>query len=235
MPAELSETQHQELRNAMRYPRGRYAADRASQLSGVPTSTLYEWQRAAVYVPDFGGTSPMAWSYRDLVYLRLLAWLRQLKMPRPMAAERVAEVKQYVAAGNQLRKITATSESVVFDDETTDRKTGANHLPFDNLTALLSVFDLLDPVEDLGTRPLWGPDLVTPSAHTYISPWVLGGDPCVENTRIPTATILALHEERGLSTAQIVELYPGLELDAAEDAYKLEMRLRGIEPDQRAA
>ena len=235
MPAELSEMQRQELLNAMRHPRGRYSADRASQLSGVPTSTVYDWQRNDVYVPDFGGASPMAWSYRDLVYLRLLAWLRQLKMPRPMAAERVVEVKQYVAAGHELRTIIATSESVVFDDETTDRKTGANHLPFDDLTGLLSVFDLLDPVEELGKHPLWGPDLVTPSAHTYISPWVLGGDPCVEHTRIPTATILALHEERGLSTAQIVELYPGLKPDAAEDAYKLEMRLRGIEPERHAA
>lgn len=235
MPAQHSETQRQELLNAMRHPRGRYSADRASQLSGVPMSTIYDWQRNDIYVPDFGGASPMAWSYRDLVFLRLLAWLRQLKMPRPVAAERVTDVKQYVATGHELRMIRATSDSVVFDDETTDRKTGTNFLPFDDFTGLLSAFDLLDPVEELGKHPLWGPDLVTPSAHTYISPWVLGGDPCVENTRIPTATILALHEERGLSTPQIVDLYPGLKSDAAEDAYELEKRLRGIEHRRHAA
>jgi uncharacterized protein (DUF433 family) len=235
MPAELSETQRHELLNAMRHPRGRYSAERASQLSGVPASTVYDWQRNDIYVPDFAGATPMAWSYRDLVYLRLLAWLRQLKMHRPVAAERVLEAKKYVAAGHDLRNIRATSESVMFDDETTDRKTGANLLPFEDFTGLLSVFDLLDPVEELGKYPLWGPDLVTPSTHTYISPWVLGGDPCVENTRIPTATILALHEERGLSTAQIVELYPGLGPAAAEDAYTLEKRLRGIEPERHAA
>lgn len=67
MPAQLSETQRQELLQAMRHPRGRYSADRASQLSGVPTSTIYDWQRNDIYVPDFGGASPMAWSYRDLV------------------------------------------------------------------------------------------------------------------------------------------------------------------------
>jgi uncharacterized protein (DUF433 family) len=235
MPAELSESQRHELLNAMRHPRGRYSAERASQLSGVPESTVYDWQRNSIYVPDFAGARPMTWSYRDLVYLRLLAWLRQLKMQRPMAAERVLDVKQYVAEGHDLRMIRATSSSVVFDDETTDRKTGANLLPFEDLAGLLSVFDLLDPVEELGKRPLWGPDLVTPSRHTYISPWVLGGDPCVESTRIPTATILALHEERGLSTAQIVELYPGLGREAAEDAYELEKRLRGIEPERHAA
>src|SRR5829696_8281996 len=62
--------------HALRHPRGRYAADRAAQLSGIPRSTLYDWQRADVYVPDFAGGSPMAWSYRDLVFVRVLAWLR---------------------------------------------------------------------------------------------------------------------------------------------------------------
>jgi uncharacterized protein (DUF433 family) len=235
MPGELDEKQRHQLLTAMQHPRGRYSAERASQLSGVPTSTVYDWQRNSVYVPDFGGAKPMAWSYRDLVYLRLLAWLRQLKMQRPMAADRVKAIKAHVSSGHDLRVIMATSHSVVFDDERSDRITGENLLPFEDFTGLLSVFDLLDPVEELGNRPLWGPDLVTPSEHTYISPWVLGGDPCVENTRIPTATILALHEERGLNTAQIVELYPGLGAVAAEDAYTLEKRLRGIDRQRPAA
>lgn len=235
MPAELSEGHRQELLSAMRLPRGRYPAERASQLSGVPASTMYDWQRHNIYVPDFGGASPMAWSYRDLVYLRLLAWLRQLKTPRPVAAQRVRDVREFVDGGGELRTIRATADAVVFDDEPSDRRTGANHLPFDDFTGLLSVFDLLDPVHELGPRALWGPDLVTPSAHSYISPWVLGGDPCIENTRIPTATVLALREERGLTTAQIVELYPGLASAAAEDAYDLEQRLRGNDRERHAA
>lgn len=61
------------------------------------------------------------------------------------------------------------------------------------------------------------------------SPWVLAGDPASnERTRIPTAGIHSLCVERGLATPEVVELYPGLTVDAAEDAYLLEQRLRGV-------
>jgi uncharacterized protein (DUF433 family) len=100
---------------------------------------------------------------------------------------------------------------------------------------MLESFDLTSAVEDFGIhRTLWGPDLVTPSAHTVISARVLGGEPCVEHTPIPSASIYALRDERGLALADIVTLYPGLNQKAAEDAYELESRLRGTSEPQAA-
>ena len=46
---------------------------------------LYEWRKEGIYVPDFDAADPTAWSYRDLVYVRLLGWLRNVGMPRPAA------------------------------------------------------------------------------------------------------------------------------------------------------
>lgn len=221
--------------HALRHPRGRYEVERASQLSGVPRSTLYDWRSEGVYVPDYARATPAAWSYRDLVYLRLLAWLRQLGMPRPAAAERVASVKGQVAAGGQIRHVRATRDTLLVEDEREDRMGGPNLLPFDDLRGLVSTFDLADPVAELrrdhrgAHGRLWAPDLVTPSEHTVISPGVLAGEPRVAETRIPSAAIHALHLERGLDFKDVVELYPGLTVDAAEDAYLLEQRLRGHE------
>ena len=209
---------------ALRHPRGRYSAERASQLAGVPVSTIYDWQRNAVYVPDFAGGQPMAWSYRDLVYLRLLAWLRQGKMPRPMASDHVRRFKRYVEQGNEVDVIRADSRTFLVDDENVSRFTGTTVL----FASLLDAFDRLATVEDLGHGRLWGPNLVTPSAHTYISPWVLCGDPCIEESRVPTSAVFALRTERGLTNADVIDLYPGLAEDAAEDAYALETRLRGL-------
>lgn len=213
--------------HALRHPRGRYAADRAAQLSGIPRSTLYDWHRADVYVPDFAGLSPMAWSYRDLVFVRVLAWLRNdVKTPRPTAAARVRALKQHVSAGNSVTVLNADRETLAVDGEVGAPLDGPSRLFID----MLQSFDLTAAVEDFGRHAkLWGPDLVTPSAHTFISPWVLGGDPCVERTRIPSASIYALRTERGLDSAEIVKLYPGLEEPAAEDAYELESRLRGTD------
>jgi uncharacterized protein (DUF433 family) len=220
---------------ALRHPRGRYVAERASQLSGVPRSTLYDWRREEVYVPDYSAANPAAWSYRDLVFLRLLAWLRQLHMPRPKAAKGVRAVKETITAGEEVRRIRATPRELLFDEERMNRVNGNgvdNMLPFEDFYLLFRTFDLLDPVEELRSAHspgrVWAPDLVAPSTHTFISPWVLAGDPCVERTRIPTAAIRALRHDRGLSSNEIVELYPGLTVDAAEDAYLLEQRLRGF-------
>lgn len=225
--------------NALRHARGLYYVDRASQLSGIPRSTMYDWRREGIYVPDFEGAVPVAWSYRDLVYLRLLAWLRQVGMPRPLASKGVAEVRTRVDQGQEIHRIGASTNTLVLDDDGMTQL-GESLLPFDDFSALLSTFDLLAPIEELRrqSRPdrLWAPDLVSPSAHTFISPWVLAGDPCIEDSRIPTAAVHALRENRGLSNEDVVALYPGITIEAAEDAYTLERRLRGFElPDVTAA
>jgi uncharacterized protein (DUF433 family) len=227
----ITEGEQKAVMYSLRHARGRYLTERAGQLSGIPRSTLYEWRRKGVYLPDFDQADPIAWSYRDLVFLRLLGWLRQLGMPRTIASEQVGEVKDRIAQGAQIQKIGASKFTLVIDDGLTQLGE-QNLLPFEDFQSLLSTFDLLEPIEELrrpGRNRLWAPNLVTPSPHTFISPWVLGGDPCVDETRIPTASIYALREERGLSTRKIVALYPGLKDDAAEDAYRLERRLRGFE------
>ncbi len=234
----LDEHARKTVMYALRHPRGRYESIRAAQLSGIPRSTVYEWRRSEIYVPDFDGETPTAWSYRDLVYLRLLAWLRQGGMERHTAAGQVSIIKAQVTSGLEIRYLYASRDTLVADDERTGRVTGESLLPFADLFELFARFDLLEPITELGgkgLRRLWAPDLVRPSGFTFISPWVMAGDPCVAQTRIPTASVHALREERGLDSARIVELYPGLTLEAADDAYGLERRLRGQDPPDVAA
>lgn len=240
MPAELTEAERKAIMYALRHPRGRYVAERAAQLSGVPKSTIYDWRRESIYRPDFDSASPVTWSYRDLVLLRLLAWLRQGGMLRPTAADKVASVKKHLSEGAEVRFILATHDAVVLGDGHGDgfADDRDNLLPFDNFFQLLATFDLHEPIGELRSvkgRAVWAPDLVTPSAHSFISPWVMAGDPCIEHSRIPTATIHALSTERALPTAAIAELYPGLTTEAAEDAIRLERRLRGIDFTDRTA
>jgi len=217
----------------LRHPRGRYLAERASQLSGIPLSTLYDWRRNEIYVPDFAAASPATWSYRDLIFLRLLAWLRQVGMQRPLASQLVGDVKGMASRGERIWQLRADRNTLLINEERTSRFSDLpNMLPFDTLFDLLSTFDMLEPVDELrprGRHRIWAPHLVTPSPCTRISPYVLAGDPCVEKTRIPTSSVYALREERGLSSSDIVRLYPGLVADAVDDAYLLERRLRGID------
>lgn len=240
MPSDLTETQRKTIAHALRFPRGRYTADRASQLSGIPRSTIYDWRREHVFEPDFSAAKPAMWSYRDLLLLRLLAWLRQGGMRRPVAAEKLRFVKDALSDGADVRFIRATRTDVVLDDGRgalfdDDRD---NLLPSTDFYSLLATFDLHEPINELRPAidgPVWAPDLVTPSEHSFISPWVMAGDPCVERTRIPTSAIYALRSERALPVASIVELYPGLTAEAAQDVIELEGRLRGLDVGDLAA
>ena len=212
--------------DALRSRRGRYVIERASQLSGIPRSTIYDWRRSYVLVPDFRVATPISWSYRDLVYLRLLAWLRQQHMPRPEAASLVSSIRNRIAAGDSFERIRSDGRIILTDESYVNEFGGENVFPFDEIVGLMNQFDLSDPIEELGEASLWGPSLVKPSTLTYISPWVMAGEPCLDNTRIPTASIFALATDRGLQASQISALYPGICNAAVEDAIQLERRLR---------
>jgi uncharacterized protein (DUF433 family) len=240
MAIELTEAERKAISYALRHPRGRYAAERASQLSGVPRSTIYDWRREQVFAPDFTHAQPVMWSYRDLVLLRLLAWLRQGGMPRPVAAQKVGLVRAHLSSGSEVRFIRATARDVILRgaDDAVFEDDRDNLLPSTDFYDLLATFDLHEPIDELRSArrgPVWAPHLVTPSAHSFISPSVLAGDPCIERTRIPTSAIHALHTERDLPVAAIVDLYPGLTVQAAEGAIDLERRLRGDVPESAAA
>lgn len=221
----LTKDEQQLVLFAFRHPRGRYSAERAGQLSGVPARTLYDWANAEVLVPDFAESKPKAWSYRDLGFARLLAWLRQQGQDRPEAAERVAELRQMMAdAAQQVTEVRSDGSIVLLGDETVDRLTGQQIL--NGMASFLAVFDLLEPIAELGRKRLWGPDLLAPTPLTAISPWVMGGEPVVKSTRIPTASLHSLRHDRGLDTARIVALYPALDANEVDDAVALEDRLR---------
>ena len=229
--AELSERERRAVAYSLRNPRGRYSSSRAAQLSGVPQRTIYDWLHKGIYPTDYPDARPATWSYRDLVLLRLLAWLRQGRMQRPLAAEKVASVRTQLSRGLDIQRIHATRSEVLIsgDPDTRYEDDSERLLPFEDFYQLLNTFDVLEPVEELrpGSRgDVWAPDLVTPSLHSTISPWVMAGEPCVKNSRIPTATLFALRTERNLPVELIVRLYPGLDQLAVEDVTNLERRLR---------
>lgn len=209
---------------ALRYPRGRYSAERAHQLSAVPSRTLHDWATAGVLVPDWFGATPRGWSYRDIVYARMLAWLRGKKMERGDAAERVRLLRELLSTSEIDPTVHSAGTIFLIGDEDSDRFTGQQ--AFDGLISVLDVFELAEPIDGLSQGELRGPNLVRPSEHTYISPWVLGGEPCVEKSRVPSATLHALRVERGLDAEGIHQLYEFLPIASIKDALELEKQLR---------
>lgn len=209
---------------ALRRPRGFYDANRASQLSGVPQSTISQWARSEMLVPDWNALRPRGWSYRDLLYLRLLAWLRRKGMEVSGASQRVRLIRDVLASGRIDPTVRSDGQHAFLSGESLDRFSGQK--AFDGMTRFLSIFDIAQPVHKVSRAAMWGPGLIYPSTHTHISPWVLSGEPCVAGSRIPTSALFALRRERHLPTDKIHLLYPQVRAQAIEDAIKLEEQLR---------
>lgn len=216
------------LLRALRFPRGRYKASRAAQLSGIPKRTLYDWSNHGVLEPDFFHETPRMWSYRDLILLRMLYWLRTKSMKRDQAAERVRQTRELLTTGDPRAARARTSGTHLHrgDNAVADSGQVAFNEIFDYLDEF-TVTDAAGVVSELETQTIWGPDLVEPTPFTRISPWVMAGDPCILDTRIPTSTIYGLATVRQLSPTAIAKLYSGILNEQVEDAYDLEMRLRG--------
>lgn len=216
------------LRDALRVPRGRYGADRAAQLSGVPTRTVYHWALTGTLVPDYD-ESPKAWSYRDLVYLRLTAWLRTTRLPLPVVVDNVTSWRHTFGGADDHDRAVVSTDGVgaaIGEGFDVDDMTGQQ--VFETMVDTVATFDLLAPLEadGLGQSHLWGPNLVRPSEHTSISPWVLRGEPVLRGSRLSTGAIYALSTRRRLAVDDIVDLYPGISAQSVDDALALETRLR---------
>lgn len=226
MATSLDAADRASLRAALRSARGWYSADRAAQLSGIPERTLYDWAQNQVLVPDYAGDHPMGWSYRDLVFARLCLGLRAMNMPRADVARYVHKVRAAMELADDATTtdVRADGRLLVIGDATFDEETGVGF--FEGLVEYAVRFDLSAPLGEIGTTAAHGPNLLYPSPHTAISPWIQGGEPCVRETRVPTATLYVLHTERALTVDKIVRLYPDLTPDEVEDAVKMETTLR---------
>lgn len=235
MTGSHADTRADLLLKAVRSPRGRYGASRAAQLSGVPQRTIYDWRLNQVLVPDFDREYRAEWSYRDLLLLRMVAWLRSHGMERTEAAKHAAEAKRLMALRDPSVIRTRSDGRELFRGDRTVSEAGQQALP--SVLEYVAEFRLDEAavaLAELGKGDRWGPDLLTPTPRSRISPWVMGGEPCVRDTRIPTSTVFALSTIRRLDSEQIIALYPGLEVADVHDAIDLEARLRGVEAREAA-
>lgn len=211
--------------------RGVYSASRASALAGVPTSTIYEWARKRIVVPSISPEKLKLWAWADLVALRAIYWLRHpipdVRQPTSMARVRhfIAEVESAAlhvgeALGEHKIVLRVDPAGVVHIER--DGILVEAAYDFSQRVANEIVVDLLETFScDSNLR---GPNLMTPRPELRIIPGKLAGEPHVRDTRIETRVLAALRR-RNLAPEAIVELYPGLSIQALEQSLDLEKQL----------
>jgi uncharacterized protein (DUF433 family)/DNA-binding transcriptional MerR regulator len=208
---------------------GAYTADRAAALSGVPKSTLYYWARHGHLHPSVS-MNPRLWSYRDLLALRTIYWLRQPKR----AFEREVRATSMAKVQRALRQIQALDLDLFDDEQPIVAVTSAGDIVLDQAALPLQLVEgqylerelinIVGPFEGLeGTH---GPSLTQPRANVRIAPGRISGAPHIAGTRLPTQSIYTL-KQRGFTIDHLAQLYPFASREALDDSIDLEQQLEG--------
>jgi len=198
---------------------GAYEASRAVAFAGVPLRTLYHCARERFVPPSVSAMGERLWSYRDLLTLRLMRWLRT-DTPEATRATMTQVRRMLDELGDDLWMI--------------DQR---GRVPTIKVTRSGHVIKVAAPVETLlGERVFEGdafdlfapfgtaPDLRVPRARRRIIPARVAGEPHLARSRLTTRDVAGLARRR-FTLEEIRELYPGENPDALREAIDLEASL----------
>jgi DNA-binding transcriptional MerR regulator len=138
----LADDDRRMLREALRAPHGIYGVQRAAQLSGVPQRTVYHWASTGVLVPDYYRDRPKGWSYRDLVYLRLIVWLRSHGVRLVDVSRKVSSWRAYFEQASDDVETVIRADGVGVARGTFDVDELTGQLVFEPLVEHTARFDL---------------------------------------------------------------------------------------------
>jgi uncharacterized protein (DUF433 family) len=211
--------------------KGAYTADRAAALAGVPVSTVRYWAKKEILEPSVSQRRVMLWGYPDLMGLRMIYWLRQVKElgdGRSVPRSSMPAVRKALA---QLRELDLDLWSRDSGFSVAADRAGNLHVDANgsheaaNRQRLLdrNMVDLVRPFDT--PEHTRGPDLHRPRPQLRIVPGKLGGEPHIKRTRLETQALAAL-ARRGLQREKIYRLYPIAPGDAIDEAIDLEKQLR---------
>jgi uncharacterized protein (DUF433 family) len=207
---------------------GFYSTSQVSRLARIPRSTLYDWKSRNILKPSvriMAGSEVVdeGYSYADLTILRLSRAIRDKKLNmrsvcvairhlidrfgHPNLGWSWSDVHVYIANNHVYAEkldewdVTAADrggqkvETALFDD----------------------VFDILRDMDEDG-------DILLPKGFSQcitIKPGVMGGNPVIRNTRIPTSNI-ATKFHQGTPIARLLDLYQPVTRQCIEKAIEYE-------------
>ena len=190
---------------------GFYSTAQASRIARVPRRTLYDWKKRGIIAPsvqiiEHGQVADEGYSYADLTIIKIMRALREDRLDLSSVGialrhlfERLgppskgwAEANVYIV-GNKIFAQQPdqwdTTVATQFGQKLETRLFG-------------DLFEILRSREEPGE--ILVPENFAPFVE--INPEVMGGQPVVRGTRLPTS-VFAMLKEKGKSLAEIARLY----------------------------
>ena len=198
-----------------------YPAPIAAALSGTSMRQLGYWRSSArggpLLRPEHAGGSRLLYSFRDVVALRTVAYLREdVSLQR---IRRAVETLRDLGSREHLSRyrLVADGGSVVWvtDDDAMNPAGGVDLVLRPRQEVLVRLGDVLSPFTNAaGVRV---PDFTQPRPKLQVDADILAGYPVVAGTRVPFDLVAGL-VAGGVPAERVGDYYPGVGAAAAQQA-----------------
>ena len=181
-----------------------------SKLTGVTPYQLRSWSRSGLLVPEIRAKRPPIYSFRDLVALRSIAFLR--------AETSLQKIHKAFDNLNVLDMVEHPSEYSFGNDGKTIFVQGPDD----------EAIDLVRSLAFINFRKQEVPSFTAPAPHICVNPARIGGWPAIEGTRIGYDVIADLAGAQDPDVEYVIEYYPGLTTSAVESAIEFNRQVEAI-------
>jgi uncharacterized protein (DUF433 family) len=193
----------------------------ASVLTGATNSQLRSWKSKGLIIPEISSSRPLLYSFRDLVWLRTLVFLRSRTSLQRISVARVNLDLVDLTEHPSKYRFATDGKTIIVDDgagqvvDLVKRPGQADSFTFEEISEAFQDFRGRDVV-----------DFRRPSRHIEVELKRLGGWPTVIGTRIPYDLVDRLVDNRTLFARDIPDYYPSVSIEAAEGAVLFAEKVR---------
>ena len=208
---------------------GFYSSSQVSRLAGVPIATLYEWRKRGIIRPSLqllqgGLVADEGYSYADVTLIRVLRSLRERRLTFDSAGKALRHMYERLgppSRGWANERVYVVGNRIYVDRPDEWGATDATELGQKVETVLFG--DLFEELRELDEG---ASILVPPQFRKYvqINPEVMGGEPVVRDTRLPTS-VLRTMLRKYKSVDRLASLYRPIAKEAIEKALEYESYL----------
>ena len=176
---------------------GFYTTSQVSRLARIPISTIYEWRRRGIIRPSLeleesGLVAEEGYSYSDLTLIRILKALRDKHLDFDSAATALRHLYERLGPpdrGWANEMVYVVGNRIFVDKPDQWEITDATRMGQKVMETLFG--DLFDELREIDEE---ASIIVPPQFRKFVQvrPEVMGGEPVIRGTRIPTSTITAM-------------------------------------------
>lgn len=200
-----------------------FPADLTATLTGTTPKQLYSWRRHDLLVPEISSGNPPLYSFRDLVAVRTVSFLR--------ARMSLQKIRQ---AFTTLREFDYTDHPSTYrfgTDGKTIAVADADGVVVDLLKNkgqlyLFTMEEVFREFTNLQNETVV--DFEHPRPRLQVTPGRMGGWPTIEGTRVTFDTVAGLVDGDSIRPEDVEYYYPSVSAEAAQDALSFAKQVSSV-------